>query len=221
MQIHGKSALDATPRAVWDALTNPAILTRCLPGCDEFIQTSPVTFQASARVKAGPWRARLSVEIILTDIDPPGDAVPSSWTLEATALSPLGAATATTAIWLAERNGATELSYTAKATLGGKLALLAGRWSDRMVKLAMADFFVRLSQVLREEAALSGLAAHPQETGLLPIASQEILTEAGEAASPPNKKSRKRLWIGLGTAAVLAAAGVAAVLRHRTSDDVS
>lgn len=205
MQITGKTEFLQNPHAVWKSLTNPQILQACIPGCEGFAQIGTGLYAATAKIKAGPIVTRLAIEISITDIDPPGAVTPQSWSLEAVAKSPIGTATATSAISLAEQDGKSLLSYHCKAVLGGKLALFSGSWVDRAAKPAMEAFFERFRNVL------------PQEAEQKPDADTELEAETSAEApsSPPlaqpapayDTASWKKapLWIGLATAAALAA----------------
>lgn len=205
MQIRGSVKLPSSAQGTWEALTDPAILQRCIAGCETFVRTTPTSFAATVRAKVGPIRARIRVDIALLDAEPP-----NAWSLEATAQSPIGAATATTAISLTEHEDGTKLSYAAKATLGGKLALFAGRWSDQAVQVAMKDFFLRLSDILCESATANGTGKKPSDLeAAVPMAVPE------EPSLPP-PKSRTKLWVGVGSvAAVATTIVIAAVWRRR------
>lgn len=206
MQIHGHKVLPADRGSVWEAFNDPVILQRCLPGCEGFVRTSPHAFRTATTARIGPLRARIAIELALSEIDP------GSWRLNATAHSPIGGATATAAITLVEASGATELSYVADASLRGKLALFAGRGAHTLPPL-LDGFFARLAQALRERSAAdSGIAAIAPEAIAEPLAAEEAYTPQHIAPFP----RRKKLWIGIGTATAIAViAGVTTALRRR------
>ena len=56
---------------VWAALNDPAILKKCIPGCERLEKISPTEMTAAVVVKVGPVKANFSGKVTLSDIDPP------------------------------------------------------------------------------------------------------------------------------------------------------
>ena len=51
MKISGSNTLAASPEQVWAAIMDPAVLARCIPGCESLTPTGPHSH--SMRVTAG------------------------------------------------------------------------------------------------------------------------------------------------------------------------
>ena len=69
--MEGDHLLPAGRDTVWRLLNDPEVLRACVPGCEELTQTSPTSYDAVARIKIGPVKARFRGKVRLEDIDAP------------------------------------------------------------------------------------------------------------------------------------------------------
>ena len=124
MQMSDVQRVPAPREAVWAALNDPAILQRCIPGCQSLEMTSPAEMKATVVVKVGPVKASFAGKVTLSDLDPPnsyrisgdgsGGVAGFAKGGASVKLEPVG-------------DDATDLHYTVDAQVGGKLAQLGGR----------------------------------------------------------------------------------------------
>ncbi len=130
--------LIAAPRqAVYDALNDPEILRKCIPGCEDLIQHTPTELEARVVLKIGPVKARFSGTVAL---DTAG--APQSFSLTGEGNGGVaGFAKGGADVTLTEVEGGTMLSYSAKADIGGKLAQLGSRLIKGTVSKLSAQFF--------------------------------------------------------------------------------
>ena len=135
MKLSGLYKLDANKKIVWEALNNPSILKKCIPGCDSFKKESDTTFKASATNQIGPMNATFSGEIKLSNIKEN-----HSYTLSGEGHSSVGFANGSADVKLNEENGKTILIYDVNMNVGGKVAQLGSRLIDGVSK-RMADYF--------------------------------------------------------------------------------
>lgn len=203
MQIRGESSLPAPPTKVWEALTDPAVLSLCIDSCDNLERLTPTLYRAEATVKMGILRSPVGINLALTDVDSP-----TAWTIKTTAKSRFGTATATTNITVAACDGGSVLAHETSAELSGQLAFFSGRGAESAIERALEDFFARLKQFLQtteqegsETPALDPVADPPPET---------------EPAT--NKPEKTKLWIGLSATAVVALAASILVAQRRRQD---
>jgi carbon monoxide dehydrogenase subunit G len=170
MDMTGEHAIPASREQVWEALNDPDILRRCIPGCQMVEKTSPTEMTASAVARVGPVKATFKGVVTLSDLDPPNGYTISGQGKGGAA----GFAKGSAAVRLTQRDGLTVLSYTVKASVGGKLAQVGGRLIDSAAKKMADDFFAALSATLTEEtgAEETGAAprpAEPAKRGLSPL----------------------------------------------------
>jgi hypothetical protein len=65
MKLTGSYQINLKKQKVWEALNNPDILKKAIPGCDEFIKKSDTEFEAKATNKIGPFNASFTGDIEL------------------------------------------------------------------------------------------------------------------------------------------------------------
>jgi hypothetical protein len=144
MELNGQQYIAATRKSVWDALIDPAILSRCIPGCEEIIQVSDTEMHARVLMKLGPVRARFSGKLFMSDV-----LAPTSCTLSFEgAGGAAGFAKGRSQVNLVDEEGGTRLSYTVEASVGGKLGQIGGRLIDSSAKKMADEFFTAFNAAL-------------------------------------------------------------------------
>ena len=135
MKLTGSYKLNVKKEIVWNALNNPEILKKCIPGCDSFEKENNNTFNASATNQIGPMNATFSGIVKLSNIQEN-----ESYTLSGEGQSSVGFANGSANVKLSETNGVTTLSYEVNIDVGGKIAQLGSRLIDGVAK-KMSDYF--------------------------------------------------------------------------------
>ena len=183
MELNGEVVMDARREQVWAALHDAAVLQACIPGCEQVIEESPEVRQVRVMVRMGPVRARFNGHVTLSEVQPPQRCV---LTFEASG-GAAGLASGRSQVELHEDGAQTRLTYTVKASVGGKLGQIGGRMMDASAKQLADQFFAALREHLSptpaagpESAALdsivvagpaaalvsgSGASAHPRVHG--------------------------------------------------------
>ncbi|MTI17227.1 carbon monoxide dehydrogenase [Rhodobacteraceae bacterium RKSG542] len=141
MEMTGEQLIPASREAVWEALNDPEVLKKCIPGCEELNKTSATEMNALVTAKVGPVKAKFKGEVTLSDLDPPKSYKISGEGKGGVAGFAKGGAEVT----LAEEGGQTRLSYSVNAKVGGKLAQLGARLIDSTAKKMADDFFSALN----------------------------------------------------------------------------
>ena len=77
MQMEGERRIAAARDDVWQALNDPEILQRCIPGCRSVERDGEGAFRATADVKLGPVKAVLFGMIMNYGLFPD---LPKFWT---------------------------------------------------------------------------------------------------------------------------------------------
>ena len=104
MKLSGSYQIKLEKQKVWEALNNPEILKKSIPGCEEFIKKSDTEFTATAKNKIGPFNASFTGDIELKDID-----APNSYKITESGNSPVGFASGEADVKLEDINGETNL----------------------------------------------------------------------------------------------------------------
>ena len=58
MQMTGEQRIAASRARVWEALNDPEILKKCIPGCQSLEMSSPTEMTATVVFRVGPVKAR-------------------------------------------------------------------------------------------------------------------------------------------------------------------
>lgn len=158
MNFSGRYAIPAPPEAVWAALNDPETLKYCIPGCERIEKTSPTDFSAVATLKIGPVKATFRGKVALSDLDPPHRCRLSGEGQGGVA----GFAKGDADVELTPDGTGTLLGYSARASVGGKLAQIGQRLLDGAAKQIADDFFGRFTQALAAAHAPPELAPDPE-----------------------------------------------------------
>ena len=143
MKLTGSYKIPTDKQTVWNALNNPEILQKCIPGCEDFKKNSDTSFTATATNKIGPFNASFTGEVELQDLNPP-----NSYKLVGSGNSPVGFASGEATVSLSEENGETTLTYEVEANVGGKIAQVGGRLIDMTAKKMADIFFGKFSDLI-------------------------------------------------------------------------
>ena len=143
MKLSGSYQIKLEKQKVWEALNNPEILKKAIPGCEEFIKKSDTEFTATAKNKIGPFNASFTGDIELKDID-----APNSYKISGSGNSPVGFATGEADVKLEDINGETNLIYSVEANVGGKIAQVGSRLIDMTAKKMADVFFGKFSELI-------------------------------------------------------------------------
>lgn len=141
MDITGQYRIAMPREAVWQALMDPAILGRCIPGCENLEQTAPGEYRARVALAIGPVRASFDTELSLMDLHEP-----ESYRLAGAGRGGavgFGRGEARVELSITE-NAATLLSYSAGFQVGGRLAQLGSRLVLGTTRKLVDEFFANL-----------------------------------------------------------------------------
>ena len=148
MTMNGEATLPADRTTVWQALNDPDVLRRCIPGCQELAKVSETEFQATVKAAVGPVKATFRGRVILTHLDPP-----NAYTISGEGQGGVaGFAKGGAKVRLADTDGrGTLMAYHVEATVGGKLAQLGGRLINGVAKKYADEFFANFAKELAGE----------------------------------------------------------------------
>ena len=146
MKLSGSYQIKLEKQKVWEALNDPEILKKSIPGCEEFKKNSETKFTATATNKIGPFNASFTGDIELKDID-----APNSYKITGSGNSPVGFANGEATVSLENKDNSTMLTYTVEANVGGKIAQVGSRLIDMTAKKMADIFFGKFSELVSKE----------------------------------------------------------------------
>ena len=149
MDMTGEQLIALPQRKVWEALNDPEVLKACIPGAEKVEKASDSEYRVLMTASVGPVKAKFSGKMSITDADPPNRY---TLTFEGTG-GAAGFAKGGAQVVLAPDGTSTRLSYTATATVGGKLAQVGSRLIDGIARKMAEEFFSRFNQAVGAQAA--------------------------------------------------------------------
>jgi hypothetical protein len=136
MRLSGRHVIAHPREEVFRKLQDPAILMRCIPGCEGLSRAADGVYDARLRLRYGILGGTFSARVVLRDIDPP-----RGYSMEVDGGGKLGTIRGTTRISLtAAGEAATEVAYDTEASLGGIL----GAIGERIIPGDPAEFSTQL-----------------------------------------------------------------------------
>jgi carbon monoxide dehydrogenase subunit G len=174
MKISGSSTLEAPVDKVWEAMQDPAVLARCLPGCESLAVIGDDRYAMSVTAGVAAIKGTYAGEVSLFD-----KVAPFSLTMRASGAGAPGTVDADVKVLLApSAAGGTELSYAADASVGGAIGGVGQRMLAGVTKKMAGQFFTALD---RDIAGLPPVGAELAAVGAPAGAAPAAVAGAGPA----------------------------------------
>ena len=71
MELEGTYTFDAPQKVVWDALMDPEVLAKVMPGCEKLEEIEENKYQGVLKIKVGPVQGKFQGVITLSDVNAP------------------------------------------------------------------------------------------------------------------------------------------------------
>lgn len=137
MELTGQQLIPLPQQETWQALNDPEVLKACIPGCEVFEKVNDTQYQTTMTARIGPVSAKFKGLMTLGDMEPP-----RRYTLAFEGQGGIaGFAKGQATVELVPEGEATQLHYTAKAMVGGKIAQLGARLIDGVARKLADQFF--------------------------------------------------------------------------------
>ncbi len=154
MKLTGAATLQAPPEQVYAAFNNPAVLARCVPGCESLTQIGPDAYAMTVTAGVAAIKGTYTGEVALADGTPP-----SAFTLRAKGAGGPGTVSADVAMrLLPSAHGGTDLSYDADAMIGGTIGGVGQRMLNGVAKKMAGQFFAAVDADIASGGAVPVLA---------------------------------------------------------------
>jgi carbon monoxide dehydrogenase subunit G len=155
MRVTGTATLNAPAERVWDALNDPAVLARTIPGCQWLQEVAPDEYRMTISAGVASIKGTYQGDVRLTD-----RSRPDSFTLKASGAGAPGTVSADVKVRLAAAgDGATRLDYDADAIVGGPIGGVGQRVLVGAAKKTASEFLTNVGDALAREAAPTAGAA--------------------------------------------------------------
>jgi carbon monoxide dehydrogenase subunit G len=192
VKVQGTYTFEAPLETVWNALFDPEVLARTLPGCEK-LERDGNQFKGDINVKMGPVQGKFQGKVDITDIKER-----ESYTMIVDGRGPAGFGKATALMRVHSEGTGTRLDYDSDVQVGGKIASVGQRLIDASSRAIVKQSLEGLNEQIKALAAAPAphvpapsapLVAAPSASAVpsgavdVPLAAQPA---AAVAAPPPS-----------------------------------
>ncbi len=144
MKLEGIHKIAAPRERVFRALTDPVVLQKCIPGCQELEKTGENQYNAKLSAGVGPVKGVFAATVTLKDI-----TAPSHYTLVVEGKGQPGFVKGTGSLTLSEEGDGTTIQYSGEVNIGGIIASVGQRMIQATAQLLAGRFFNALETEAR------------------------------------------------------------------------
>jgi carbon monoxide dehydrogenase subunit G len=157
MKVMGNATIAAPLPRVWDALQDPAVLARTIPGCHSLEATGQDAYRMTVSAGVASIKGTYVGRVELTEPDPP-----RSFVLRARGQGAPGTVDATVRVRLSAGDDGTRVDYDADATVGGMIGGVGQRMLGSVARRTAGEFFAAVERSLTAAPAEAGAEAREE-----------------------------------------------------------
>lgn len=139
LDIGGNEAIPASVEALWAALNDPKVLTRCIPGCKSMIEIGPDAYKVDMQLRVAAVGGSFEGEISLSD-----KQAPRTCSIKVSGAGTLGHGNGTARFAIERGEDGVRLVYKGSGEIGGLVAGVGQRILASVSKHLIGRFFVAL-----------------------------------------------------------------------------
>ena len=144
MKVNGEYEIHAPRQRVWEALLDPEILAKTLPGCEQLVPIGPDEYEMKMKLSMATVTGAFKGKVKITDQQPP-----ESYRLNLTGTGKIGFIRGGGKYSLADAGESlTIVTYEGDVQVGGTIASVGQRLMDMTSKMMIKRFFTALDAEL-------------------------------------------------------------------------
>ena len=144
MKLQSTYQVPAARDQVFAALTDPAVLQRCIDGCESFDKKDNGTYEARLRVGVGSVKGVFTGTAGMEEV-----RAPESYRLKVEGRGAPGFVNGSAAMQLVDKEGETAVTCDADLAVGGVIVAVGSRLIEAVARRMMDRFFENLSREVR------------------------------------------------------------------------
>jgi carbon monoxide dehydrogenase subunit G len=129
MDLSGTYTFNAPRDVVWQALLDPEVLAKVMPGCEKLEQVGENEYQGAIKIRVGPVQGEFQGNVRLSDIN-----APDSYHMTVDGKGAPGFMKGEGQVRLESQGDSTLMHYSGKAQVGGRIASVGQRLLDSSAK---------------------------------------------------------------------------------------
>ena len=141
MKIEGSHLFKAPRERVWACLTDPQVISRCIPGCERMDPEGEDSYAAILKIGIGAIKGTFTGRIQLQDKQPM-----SQYKLKVEGKGGPGFLSGEGTIRLEDRGPETDVFYSGDVQIGGLIASVGQRMLQGFAKQQISQFFASLAK---------------------------------------------------------------------------
>jgi carbon monoxide dehydrogenase subunit G len=154
MKISGTNSIPFPVTQVWDALLDPAVLVRTIPGCERLETTGDNTYAMTVTAGVAAIKGTYDGTCALSDL-----VEHQSLVMRLQGAGAPGTIDATVQVAFEDADGGTRISYEADAIVGGMVGGVGQRMLSSVSKRMAKEFFDNVAGALSGPAPVEAAAA--------------------------------------------------------------
>ena len=147
MKIEGTQEVQARRERVFQALTDPAVLQRCIPGCERLEQVEANHYSTTLRAGVGAIKGVFTGNVRLEEVQPP-----THFRMVVEGKGQPGFLKGAGTLDLEEQGDATLIKYGGDVQVGGTIAGVGQRMIQGAARMMTAQFFTAIEAEAQTEA---------------------------------------------------------------------
>ncbi|HYH34439.1 MAG TPA: carbon monoxide dehydrogenase subunit G [Nocardioides sp.] len=195
MKFTGQHTLHAEVERVWEALLDPRVLVRTIPGCERLEATGEHAYAMTVTAGVAAIKGTYTGSCVLSDLVPHESLV-----MRLDGAGAPGTIAATVRVGFAAEGATTTVSYDADAVVGGMVGGVGQRMLTSVSRRMAGEFFDGV------DAVLTGAA--PAESEALAADGREPMARVYTDAVPGRVTSQRDFVAGIAVGAGLVLLGV-------------
>ena len=142
MKISGTYALALTRERAFEAMQNPELLAKCIPGCEGLSKIGEDEYQMNMKVVMAAVSGQFAGKVKLSD-----SVAPASFRLNVEGTGKIGFLKGSGLLNLAENEAVTTtVTYDGDVNIGGTIAAVGQRLMETTAKMMIKKFFDKLAK---------------------------------------------------------------------------
>jgi hypothetical protein len=173
VKLEGTYTFDAPREVVWQALLDPNVLAKVMPGCERLDQIGENEYKGSLKIRVGPVQGQFEGIVHLLDI-----TAPESYRMQIDGKGAPGFMKGTGEVRLEDHGGSTVMQYSGEAQVGGRIASVGQRLLDSSAKAITRQSLEGLHEQIKARAQVDA-----SSVAEMALASEPVLGAESSAPS--------------------------------------
>ena len=144
MKISGSQTFPAPRQKVWEFLTDPRRIAKCMPGCEKLEAVGENEYSSQINVGLAAVKGVYTGKVKLDEMQPP-----LHYKMLIDGKGKQGFIKGSGTLDFTEQNGQTLLNYTGDIQVGGPLASVGQRMIDGAAKMMIGQFFTAMEAEIK------------------------------------------------------------------------